>query len=135
MAAILYIIKSSHISERQVPGQEPIAQIPALTYGRIIIRNSIENQHGGTYRNSTFLLEVTNSTLNTLARNCHASINLQNNTDITDLVGIWNRNNYEAISIGHPELMKLFTVSIFTRRMNVIKRICTFISNQVLKGF
>ena len=118
-----------------MPGQEPIAQIPALTYGRIIIRNSIENQHGGTYRNSTFLLEVTNSTLNTLARNCHASINLQNNTDITDLVGIWNRNNYEAISIGHPELMKLFTVSIFTRRMNVIKRICTFISNQVLKGF
>jgi hypothetical protein len=31
------------------------------------------------------------------------------------LVGIWNRNNYETISIGHPELTKLFTASIFTK--------------------
>ena len=54
-----------------------------------------------------------NSIPNTVARDCEAIFDLHNNTEISNFVGLWNRNNYPTISIGHPELLKLFTVSLF----------------------
>lgn len=86
---------------------------PSLTYGRIIIKHNMESQHQGTYHYSDYFLEVMNSTPNTVAKNCQASFDLYNNSDITDFVAFWNKNNSDIISIGHPELLKLFTVSIF----------------------
>jgi hypothetical protein len=88
-------------------------QIPSLAYGRIIIRHRTENQHDGTYRDSDYLLEIINSTPNTLARDCQSSFDLYNNSEITDFVGFWNKNDSHTISIGNPELLKLFTVSLF----------------------
>jgi len=94
----------------RVARHEPV---PSLIYGRIIIRHRTENQHNGTYHNSEYLLEVVNSTPNTVARNCEAVFDLHNNTEISSFVGLWNRNTSPTISIGHPELLKLFTVSLF----------------------
>jgi hypothetical protein len=90
-----------------------LVQVPSLTYGRIIIRHRTENQHGGTYRDSDYLLQVVNSIPNTVARDCEAIFDLHNNTEISNFIGLWNRNNSPTISIGHPELLKLFTVSLF----------------------
>ena len=96
----------------RVARHEPV---PSLIYGRIIIRHRTENQHNGTYHNSEYLLEVVNSTPNTVARNCEAVFDLHNNTEISGFVGLWNRNNSPTISIGHPEFLRLFTVSTFTK--------------------
>jgi hypothetical protein len=91
----------------------PIIQqrIPSLKYGRIIVRHlPPRNEHSGTYHDSLYLLEVINSTPNTVARNCDATLDLPNNTEI---VGLWNKNDSPRISIGHPELLRLFSVLVF----------------------
>ena len=64
----------------------------------------------GTYHDSIYLLEVINSPANRVARNCEATLDLPNTTEI---VGLWNKNNYPRISIGHPELLRLFSVLVF----------------------
>jgi hypothetical protein len=88
-----------------------IQRKPSLKYGKIIVRHlPPTNQHGGTYHDSVYLLEVINSMPNTVARNCEATLDLPNTTEI---VGIWNKNNYPRISIGHPELLRLFSVLVF----------------------
>jgi hypothetical protein len=85
--------------------------IPSLKYGKIIVRHlPPTNQHGGTYHDSIYLLEVINSTPSTVARNCEATLDLPNSTEI---VGLWNKNNSQRISIGHPELLRLFSVLVF----------------------
>ena len=88
-----------------------IQRKPSLKYGRIIVRHlPPRNEHGGTYHDSLYLLEVINSMPNTVARNCEATLDLPNTTEI---VGLWNKNNYPRISIGHPELLRLFSVLVF----------------------
>lgn len=83
----------------------------SLKYGRIIVRHPPpRNEHGGTCHDSLFLLEVINSMPNTVARNCEATLDLRNNTEI---VGLWNKNDSPRISIGHPELLRLFSVLVF----------------------
>jgi hypothetical protein len=86
-------------------------RMPSLKYGRIIVRHlAPRNEHGGTYHDSLYLLEVINSTPNTVAKNCEATLDLRNNTEI---VGLWNKNDSPRISIGHPELLRLFSVLVF----------------------
>jgi hypothetical protein len=85
-------------------------QVPSLVYGRIVVISNTINQHGGTYYDSTYLLEIINSTANTVARSCEATLDLPNNTEI---VGLWNKNNSPRISVGHPELLRLFSVLVF----------------------
>jgi hypothetical protein len=48
-----------------------IQRKPSLKYGRIIVRHlAPRNEHGGTYHDSLYLLEVINSTPNTVTKNC-----------------------------------------------------------------
>jgi hypothetical protein len=88
-----------------------IQRKPSLKYGRIIVRHlPPRNEHSGTYHDSLYLLEVINSTPNTVAKNCEATLDLRNHTEI---VGLWNKNDSPRISIGHPELLRLFSVLVF----------------------
>jgi hypothetical protein len=64
----------------------------------------------GTYHDSIYLLKVINSPANRVARNFEATLDLPHNTEI---VGLWNKNDDPRISIGHPELLRLFSVLVF----------------------
>jgi hypothetical protein len=114
--AIVYGFKrSDNLPERETlrPPAVVQVQIPSITYGRIIIRHYEHEEHSGTYRDSEYLLEVMNSTPNTMALNCQASLDLDNNPEIRDYVALWNKNSSDRIPIGHMELLRLFTVSKF----------------------
>jgi hypothetical protein len=85
-------------------------QVPSLVYGKIVVIRDTTNQHGGTYYDSTYLLEIINSVPSMVATNCEATLDLPDNTEI---VGLWNKNDSPRISIGHPELLRLFSVLVF----------------------
>ena len=84
-----------------------------LVYGKIVVRKSVMEQHQGKYHDSLYLLEISNTTPNTMAINCQASLDLHNNPRIIDFVALWNKGLSDKISIGHRELLRLFTVSSF----------------------
>jgi hypothetical protein len=112
----LIVSKSSHSSPQPERSTAPTTvqeQAPSLTYGKIVVRRSDHKEHGGTYRDSEYLLQIENSTPNTMALNCQASLDLDNNPEIRDHVALWNKNSSDKIPIGHSEFLRLFTVSKF----------------------
>jgi hypothetical protein len=118
LLSIIFIARRSRASlqpekERSTASTTAQEQVPSLVYGKIVVRRNTTNQHGGTYYDSIYLLEVINSMPNTVARNCEATFDLRNNTRISNLIGLWNKNDSPRISIGHPELLRLFSVLVF----------------------
>lgn len=99
--------------------QEQKSVNPILKYGKIIIRNETRGGHGGEYFYSKYFLEIINTVPNTLAHECEAFIDLQN-LDLRHINAFWDRNDSEIISIGHKELVKLFTISKFKDDKNHI---------------
>jgi hypothetical protein len=107
----------SDVNQKSKTPRNPVAvqeqKIPSLTYGRIIIRQTSEKEHGGTYHYSLYLLEISNTTPNTEAINCQGFLDLHNNPEIRDHIALWNKNSSDKIPIGHREFLRLFTVSKF----------------------
>jgi hypothetical protein len=102
-----------HLSPQPERSTTPTAvhgEIPSLVYGKIVVRRWDHKEHGGTYRDSLYILDIVN-TADTVALNCQASLDLHNNPEIRDHVALWNKNSSDKISIGHMESLRLFTVS------------------------
>jgi hypothetical protein len=105
--------KAQPENERSTASTMAQEQVPYLVYGKIVVTKSVLEQHGGKYHDSLYLLEISNTAPNTVATNCQASLDLHNNPKIKNFVAFWNKNRSDKISIGHPEFLRLFTVSLF----------------------
>jgi hypothetical protein len=72
---------------------------PILRHGKIVVRKSRSETHGGIYNYSRYYVEVINTTPNSLALNCEGSIDFPH-AGLSNRSTVWEKNNDYTIEIG-----------------------------------